>query len=72
MLETIAGESEGSDCYLELFAYITFRHVVSVMVKWPMVAELIVAGYINKDLLRKGRVALAMLGFRTSPHTFYL
>ena len=35
-----------------------------------MVAELIVAGDLNGDLLRTGGVAVAMLGFRTSLHTF--
>ena len=35
-----------------------------------MVAELIFAGDINRDLLRTGEVAVAMLGFRTYPHTF--
>ena len=37
-----------------------------------MVAEMIVAGDINGDLLRMGRVAVAMLGFRKSLHTFSL
>ena len=37
-----------------------------------MVAELIVAGDINRDLLRTGRVAVAMFGFRKSLHTFPL
>ena len=40
------------------------------MVYWPMVAELIVAGDINRDLLRTGRVAVAMLGLWKSLHTF--
>ena len=35
-----------------------------------MVIDLIVAGDINEDLLRTGGVAVAMLGFRKSPHTF--
>ena len=35
-------------------------------------AELIVAGDFNGDLLRMGKVAVAMLGFRTSLHTFPL
>ena len=35
-----------------------------------MVADLIVAGDLNRDLLRTGGVAVAMLGFRTSPNTF--
>ena len=39
---------------------------------WPVVAELIVARDLNGGLLRTGRVAVAMLGFRTSMHTFYL
>ena len=33
-----------------------------------MVAELIVAGDLNRDLLRTGRVAVEMLGFRASLH----
>ena len=37
-----------------------------------MAAELVVAGDLNRDLLRTGRVAVAMLGFRTSLHTFPL
>ena len=37
-----------------------------------MVAQLIVAGHMNRDLLRMGRVLVAMFGFRTSSHTFYL
>ena len=36
-----------------------------------MVAELIVEGDLNGDLLRTGGVAVAMLGFRTSLHTFF-
>ena len=35
-----------------------------------MVTELIVAGDLYRDLLRTGGVAVAMLGFRTSPHIF--
>ena len=35
-----------------------------------MVVKLIVAVDINRDLPRTGRVAVAMLGFRTSLHTF--
>ena len=34
-----------------------------------MVAELVVAGDLNGDLLRTGRVAVAMFGFRTSMNT---
>ena len=37
-----------------------------------MVADLIVAEDLNRDLLKTGRVAVAMLGFRTSSHTFSL
>ena len=37
-----------------------------------MVAELIVAGDLNRDLLITGRMAVAMLVFRTSLHTFPL
>ena len=37
-----------------------------------MVAEMIVAGDLNGDLLRMGGVVVAMLGVRTSLHTFPL
>ena len=37
-----------------------------------MMAELIVAGDLNRDHLRMVRVVVEMLGFRTSPHTFSL
>ena len=42
--------------------------MVAVMVSWPMVAKLVVAGDLNMDLLRTGKVVVAMLGFRTSSH----
>ena len=35
-------------------------------------ADLIVAGDLNGELLRTGGVAVAMLGFRTSLHNFPL
>ena len=69
-LETIAGESKGADCYLALFAYRRFRYMMAVMVLWPMVEKLVVAGDLNMDLLRTGKVAVEMLVFRTFPHTF--
>ena len=65
----ISGESNRADCYLSLFANRTFRYVVTVMVYLPMVTELIVMGDLNGDFLRTSRVAVAMLGFRTSLHT---
>ena len=37
-----------------------------------MVADLIFAGYLNRDLLIMGRVLVALFGFRTSLHTFSL
>ena len=58
-VEKIEGEGNGADCYLGLFAYRKFWYVVAVMVQWQMVAELIVAGDLNRDLMRTGRVAVA-------------
>ena len=37
-----------------------------------MVAEMIVVGDVNRGLLRTGRVAVAMFGFRSFLHTFSL
>ena len=64
--------SKGADCYLRLFAYTTLMYVVAVMVQWPIVAKLIVAKDLNRDLLRMVRVGVAMLGFWKSQHTFPL
>ena len=68
-VETIAGESDGADCYLALFSNRSIQYVVAVMVYCPILAELIFARYLNGDLHRTGGVVVTMLDFRTSTHT---
>ena len=53
-VETNAGKSNGSDCYLAPFDNTTIRYVVAAMVDWPRGAEMVFAGDLNLDLERTG------------------
>ena len=51
-VETNTGESDGANCYLELFDNTTIWYVVAAMVEWPMGSELIFVGDLNVYLER--------------------